>query len=95
MALLRKEKTIIILVKDVSNIRMAGARVRIVSRKIICNVMATSSGPSAAPIVKLKEGIGILSAAKAKPEHTATNTIVKINVFLMSPPYSLSAMKIF
>jgi len=51
--------------------------------------MATSCGPSAAPIPILKEGIGILSAAKAKPEHATTKTMAKISVFLMSPPYPL------
>ena len=54
----RKERTMTNRVKEVVMINKAGARVRTVSRKTICSVVATCSGLSAGFTEILMPGIG-------------------------------------
>ena len=60
-ALRIKEKTMAILVKEVTEIIIAGARLRIVKRKRISSERATSRGSCASSSVIPILGIGILS----------------------------------
>lgn len=77
-----------ILVNEVIKISIAGAMERIVIRKIICNVTATSFGAVAPSTPNLKAGRGIGSAAYETGTKSKIVRKITINFsFLMIPPY--------
>jgi hypothetical protein len=84
MAVRKKWKTMIMRVKEVITIRIAGAKVRMVKRAIICNATATSRGEEASAAPNVTEGIGKVGGcccARAAPVRIIKRVIIKIPIF--------------
>lgn len=80
MAVRKKWNTMIILVKDVITISIAGARLNTVSRAIICRAIATSLGDWADSALKVTEGIGRVGPCCGNAVPVIAKTINNVNI---------------